>query len=91
MHRSLNSYFQQDIYAFYVQLPFNHTEWGETGPNYIYFNNAIPVAKRNTADPDNDYVKLAIEYNRRDYYVRWIVNHIEVFRVNRLECPRKKI
>lgn len=80
----------EDIYAFYERLPFNRTEWGGTGPNYIAFSHGIPVAKRNTADPGNDFVKLAIAYNYQDNYVRWIVNDIEVFKVNRLGYPLER-
>ena len=77
----------EDIYAVYERLPFNRTEWGGTGPNYIAFTHRIPLAKRNTADPLNDFVKLAIAYNYRDNYVRWIINDQEMFRVNRLGYP----
>lgn len=80
----------EDIYAFYERLPFNRTEWGGTGPNYIAFSHVIPVAKRNTADPGNDFVKLAIAYNYKDNYVRWLVNDQEVLRVNLLGYPLKR-
>lgn len=77
----------EDIYAFYERLPFLRTEFGGPGPNYTAFSHAIPVAKRNVASPINDFVKLAIAYNYKDNYVRWLVNDEEVFRVNRLGYP----
>jgi hypothetical protein len=77
----------EDIYAFYERLPFLRTEFGGPGPNYDAFSHAIPVAKRNVADPLNDFVKLAIAYNYQQNYVRWLVNDKEVFRVNRLGYP----
>lgn len=80
----------EDIYAFYERLPFLRTEWGGKGPNYTAFSHAIPVAKRNIADPINDFVKLAIAYNYRDNCVRWLVNDDEVFRVNRLGYPLER-
>ena len=77
----------EDIYAFYERLPFNRTDFGGPGPNYTAFSHAIPVGKRNVADPGNDFVKLAIAYNYKDNMVRWIINDIEVFRVNRIGLP----
>jgi hypothetical protein len=77
----------EDIYAFYERLPFGRTEWGGPGPNYIGFSHAVPIAKRNTADPGSDFVKLAIAYNYKENYVRWLVNDIEMFRVNRIGYP----
>lgn len=77
----------EDIYAFYERLPFNRTEWGGLGPNYTAFSHAIPVGKRNIADPTNDFVKLAIGYNYHENTVRWLINDVEVFRVNRLGYP----
>lgn len=77
----------EDIYAFYGLLPFGRTEFGGTGPNYTAFSHAIPVGKRNVADPLNDFVKLAIAYNYTENYFRWLINDIEVFRVNRLGFP----
>lgn len=77
----------EDIYAVYERLPFQRTEWGGSGPNYISFTNVIPVAKRNVTDPGNDFAKLAIGYNYKENYVRWLVNDIEVFKINRLGYP----
>lgn len=80
----------EDIYASYGRLPFNRTEWsgtGATGDNYNAFTNLIPVGKRNELDPANDFVKLAIAYNKKCNYVRFIVNDEEKFRVNRLGLP----
>ena len=80
----------EDIYAFYERLPFNRTEFGGPGPNYIAYSHAIPVAKRNVSNPGNDFVKLAIAYNYKENYVRWIVNDMEVFRVNRIGYPLER-
>lgn len=80
----------EDIYAFYERLPFNRTEWGGSGPNYIGFSHAIPVAKRDSADPGNDFVKLAIAYNYKGNYIRWIINDVEVFKVNRIGYPLER-
>lgn len=80
----------EDIYAFYERLPFLRTEWGGPGPNYTAFSHAIPVGKRNVANPIGDFVKLAIAYNYTENYVRWIINDQEVFRVNRLGLPLER-
>jgi hypothetical protein len=77
----------ESIFAYYERLPLGRTEWGGLGPNYDAWNHLVPVAKRNIADPANDYVKLAIAYNYKENYVRWIVNDEEVYRINRLGFP----
>lgn len=62
------------IYALYERLPFGRTDLY----NYAAFTFAIPIADRS---PD-DYHTLAIGYNLQLQYIRWILDGIEVFRVD---------
>ena len=85
------------IYAFYERLPFLEPNWF-TAPNpinntYHAFSHCIPIARRATGvetstgqNPINDFVKVAIAYNRSRGYVRWLVNGVERYRVNRIGC-----
>ena len=80
----------ETIFAYYERLPLGRTEFNGPGPNYDAWNHLIPVGKRNIADPLNDFVKLAIAYNYKENYVRWIVNDEEVYRINRLGFPLER-
>lgn len=77
----------EDIYALYERLPFLRTEWGGPGPNYTAFTHVVPVGKRNTSDPLNDFTVLAIAYNKAKGYVTWSINGEIVFKVNRIGLP----
>ena len=81
----------EDIYAVYERLPLGRKEWvGPAATNYDSYGQVIPVGKRNIADPLNDFVKLAIAYNYKENYVRWLVNDQEVFRLERLGFPLER-
>ena len=80
----------EDVYIDYGVTDAGKPEWGGTDPDYNAFANIIPVAKRNVADPLNDYTKLAIAYNYGENYIRYLVNDIEVYRVNRLGYPLER-
>jgi hypothetical protein len=80
----------EDIYVVYERLPLLRGEWVPANPNYDSFGQVISVGKRNIADPLNDFVKLAIAYNYRDNYVRWLVNDQEVYRLERLGFPLER-
>jgi hypothetical protein len=77
----------ETIYAYYERLPFGRVEWGGDQPPYQTTSHAIPIGKRNVADPINDYVKVAIAVNFRDNYVRWLLNDVEVYRITRIGFP----
>lgn len=72
----------EDIYISYELLPLSQ--------NHTGFIQTIPIGKRNIADPLNDFVKLAIGYNEHDNYVRWSINDVEVYRINRLGFPLQR-
>jgi hypothetical protein len=80
----------EDIYVLYERLPFLRTDWGGPGPNYLGFRHVIPVGKRNTADPLNDFAVLGIAYNKTKGVVRWLLNGVEVFVVNRIGLPLQR-
>lgn len=81
----------EDIYVCYGRAPFLRKNWtSNTGTDYDAFRQVIPVAKRNIANPLEDYVKLAIAYNYKGNYVRWIINDQEVYRVERLGLPLER-
>lgn len=77
----------ETIYAIYSRSPDGMVSYGGTLPNYHSHTSYIPVGKRDLKNPIDDYVKLAIAYNYKFGYVRWIVNDIEVYRVTRLGYP----
>ena len=65
------------IYAFYERLPFaDRAVYG----NYAAFSFQIPVADRNPEDDHN----LKIAYDKAAGTVRWLVEGVEVFRVDRI-------
>lgn len=64
------------IYAFYERLPFGRAQMG----NYAAFSFQIPVGDRN---PDDSH-ELAIAYDRAAGVVRWLVDGVEAFRVERI-------
>ena len=76
----------EDIYAFYERLPFGKTPEN----NYHAFSHAIPVGKRAAVNSLGDFVKLSIAYNREEGYTRWLVNDLEVFRVERIGYPLER-
>lgn len=80
----------EDIYVNYSLGPEGMTAFGGTMPNYHGFSANVPVAKRNTANPLSDYVKLAIAYNYRLNTLRWLINDVEVYRVDRLGFPLER-
>lgn len=67
----------ETIYAFYERLPF-----GQGGPlgYYASFSHQIPVAARNP----NQQHHLKIEYDREEGKVRWYVDDVEVFQVDKI-------
>lgn len=67
------------IYALYERLPFGRGVYGN-GPNYAAFTYAIPVATRNPGQMHH----LSIAYNRSAGTMRWLIDDIEVFRVDHL-------
>lgn len=75
------------IYAYYERLPFNRSDYGGTGTLYQAFSYAIPIGHRNSVDPLSDFVKVAIGVNRTEGYVRYFVDDIEQFRINRIGYP----
>lgn len=90
-------FFSNDtLYAFYERLPFGIPTWftapDPTTNTYHAFSHAIPIGKRKSnsgngnpnADPLDDFVKVAIAYNKSKGYVRWLVDGIEKFRVERI-------
>lgn len=75
------------IYVVYELLPFLRTEWGGPGPNYTGFLYAIEIGGRNVVDPLNDYVKLAIRYNKKNNTVKYLVNDEVKYEINRIGFP----
>lgn len=78
-----------NIFAYYEktpQLPRNP----DPAANFDAWNHLVPVGKRNIANPAEDFVKLAIAYNYKENYVRWIINDEEVYRINRLGYPLQR-
>lgn len=71
----------EDIYIAYEISPFILEK---------SFSHAVPVGKRNSIDPLTDYVKLAIAYNYKENLVRWLINDIEVYRINRIGFPLER-
>lgn len=73
----------EDIYInYYRSIEIERTPIG--------FIQTIPIQKRNSGDPLNDFVKLAIGYNKHNNYVRWLINDVEVYRINRLGFPLQR-
>ncbi len=64
------------VYAFYERLPFGREQLG----NYAAFSFMIPVAER---EP-NDRHHLKIAYDKAAGTVRWLVDDVEVFRVDQI-------
>lgn len=64
------------IYAFYERLPFARGRLG----NYAAFSHQIPVAHRTP----NQQNHLKIEYDRSHGTVRWIIDGVEVFKVDKI-------
>ncbi|MFE3458055.1 DUF6081 family protein [Nocardiopsis aegyptia] len=64
------------VYAFYERLPHNRGELG----NYAAFLYTVPVARRR---PDSAH-RFRITYDRSRGVVRWVLDHREVFRVDRI-------
>jgi hypothetical protein len=77
----------EDINAAYIILPLNKPQFGGAGPDYDAFVENVTIMKRNVANPLGDYVKLSIGYNYAENYIRWSVNDIEKYRINRLGYP----
>lgn len=78
------------IYAFYTLNPYNMTAYGGPVANYHSWGNTIPLAARDGSNPLGDFVKLAVAYNYRENYVRWIINDIEAYRINRIGFPLER-
>jgi hypothetical protein len=64
------------IYALYERLPFGRTP----DDNYAAFTYAIPVGTRKPGQMQH----LAIAYNRSAGTMRWLIDDVEVFRVDHL-------
>jgi hypothetical protein len=64
------------IYAIYERLPFGRGTMG----NYAAFTYAVPVQ----AYTPWDYYNMKIAYDRTAGVVKWLINGVEVFRVNRI-------
>lgn len=64
------------IYAYYERLPFGRT----ATHNYAAFAFAIPVANRRPGDMH----RLRIAYDRSASVTRWLVDGVEVYRVDRI-------
>lgn len=64
------------IYAFYERLPFGRAQQG----NYAAFSYQIPVGDRSP----EDWHELTIAYDRAAGVVRWLVDGVEGFRVDRI-------
>lgn len=62
------------VYAFYEHAPFVRDVYGD----YAAFNAAIPVMERSPGDSHH----LAIAYDKAKGTVRWLVDEVEVFRVD---------
>lgn len=71
------------IYAYYERAPFGRPEYGGALGSYQAFSSAIPIGTRTATDS----TKVEIAYNRKKNYVRWILNGVEVYRINRLGYP----
>lgn len=71
------------IYAYYERAPFGRPEYGGSLGNYSAFSSAIPIGTRKA----DDITKVQIAYNRHKNYVRWILNGVEVLKINRLGYP----
>jgi hypothetical protein len=78
-----------NIFAYYEKTP-ALTRNPDPSENFDAWTHLIPVGKRNIANPAEDYVKLAIAYNYKENYVRWIVNDEEVYRINRIGYPLER-
>lgn len=66
----------QHIYAYYERLPFGRT----ATHNYAAFSFAIPVASYRPGDVHH----LRIAYNRAAGVTRWLIDGLEVYRVDRI-------
>jgi hypothetical protein len=64
------------IYAFYEHLPFARDRYG----NYAAFSYAIPIATRHPGDK----AQVAVAYDKAKGTVRWLVDGVEKFRVDRI-------
>ena len=69
----------QQIFAVYERLPIGRTATN----NYCAFTHLIPIGQ---CDPTT-FTKVAIAYNKKAGYVRWLINGQEKFRVDRLGFP----
>jgi hypothetical protein len=73
----------ETIYAFYERLPLV----GLIGEDLSECTRPLVTQFLSPAKKPGSYTKLAIAYNYKKNYVRWIVNEVEVFRVNKLGYP----
>lgn len=71
----------QALYAFYERLPLGRS----AQTNYAAYSNCIRVASR-TADPDNDFQRLAIGINKSEDYIKWYIGGKEVLRIDNIGC-----
>jgi hypothetical protein len=76
----------EQIYVGYERLPLGLPPFGGTG-NYHAFSHLVPIAKRASTDPANNFAVYAIAINRKKSMVRWFINGNEVFRVIGLGMP----
>jgi len=76
----------EQVYAGYERLPLGLPPFGGTG-NYHAFSHLIPVQKRASDNPSNNFAVYAIAINRQKSMVRWLINGNEVFRVIGLGMP----
>lgn len=65
----------EDIYASHERLPFGDSRFGGT-QNYRPYVEMIPIGKRNTEDPANDFVRITVAINRKGNYARWFINGV---------------
>lgn len=76
----------EQVYVGYERLPLGLPPFGGTG-DYHAFSHLVPVQKRASDDPSNNFAVYAIAINRKLSMVRWLINGIEVFRKVGLGMP----
>lgn len=54
------------------------------------FLHIIPWGKRDADHPHCDYIKVSIAYNYECNYVRWSINDVEIYRLNRIGFPLER-
>lgn len=69
------------VYALYERLPYQRTEWGGTGPNYLGFGQLFPLYSRSSP---SEIVNLKIAYNYQTKKIRYLVNDRVLLELNQL-------